>query len=291
MKILLIGANGKLGTALQAVLRPVGQISAYSRTELDITDQGAVSKIIEQDSPDIVLNASAYTNVRGAETDRGTAEAVNATAVGELGSRAARQGAIVIHISTDFVFDGTAHSPYREDDATGPLNVYGSSKLIGERALIESGAACAILRTAWLYDSGPNNFVGVMIARTKAGDPLRVVDDQIGSPTSVPVLAQAIRAMLTRSPDALRRLLTVGPVFHTVCRGRASWFDLALAAIEDAGLSTDGLSPISTDQSGETLKRPANSVLDCSRFEQTFSVRLPHWRAAARSVVASRPQD
>lgn len=285
MRILLVGASGKLGLALQSTLYAAHQVSAYSRTQLDITDDVVLAKALNDCRPDIVINAAAFTNVRGAETDRATAEAVNATAVGKLGALAAGHGTLVIHVSTDFVFDGTAHEPYREDDPTGPLNVYGASKLAGERALIESGADCAILRTAWLFSPGSNNFVGAMIERAKAGDPLRVVNDQIGSPTSVAVLAQSIRSMLTRSPDALRRALTAEPIFHVVCRGEASWFDLAHTALSEAGLSTETLSQISTQQSGETLSRPAYSVLDPGRFERVFSVRLPHWRAAVRGIV------
>ncbi len=285
VKILLIGASGKLGTALPSTLGPLGTISAYSRAQLDLMDEGALGTAIKQSRPDVIVNAAAYTNVRGAETDRATAEAVNATAVGMLGAIAARHGALVVHISTDFVFDGKARRPYREDDETGPLNVYGTSKLAGERALIESGADCAILRTAWLFAPGPNNFVGAMIERTKAGDSLQVVDDQVGSPTSVSVLARSIRSMLAASTNTLRRSLSGGPIFHVVCRGAASWFDLAYAALTDAGLVTEKLTPISTDLSGETLSRPAYSVLDPSRFEQAFSVRFPHWRAAVRGTV------
>lgn len=285
MKLLLFGASGKLGSALKEQLSAIGKLTSFSRTDLDITDGKAVSDAMESCRPNIVVNAAAFTDVRASETHQKDAGAVNAIAVGQLGRVALDCGAIVVHFSTDFVFDGSASDPYQEDAQTSPLNAYGESKLKGEEALIDSGAQCAILRTSWLFAASMNNFVGTMIAKTKSGEPLRVVNDQIGSPTAVPVVAQSVRAMLARPQEALVRELEISPIFHLACRGSASWFDLAQAALSDARLPTNNLTPISTQQSGETLVRPAYSVLHSRRFEQAFSVRLPHWRAALRPIA------
>jgi len=285
MKVLLLGASGKLGSALQAQLSSTATLTAFSRTDLDIANADAVGQAIASLKPDVVVNAAAYTDVRGAESNKETADLINGTAVGMIGRHAADRNAIVVHISTDFVFDGTGDRPYQEDDSPSPLNAYGASKLLGETVLRESGAPHVIIRTAWLFSAGPDNFVNTMIEKAKSGQQLRVVDDQLGSPTAVPVLAQAVNALLRIPASSLARRSEAGQIFHVACRGEASWYQLAHAALSDAGLDTAGLTPISTAQSGETLARPAYSVLDVTRFEQTFSVRMPHWRAAVRPVA------
>lgn len=285
MRLLLLGAGGRLGAALAAELAPGHDLLACPREKLDITDAAAMKDAIGRFAPDVIVNAAAYTDVAGAEKDEAAARTLNADAVGQLGRLAA--GATVVHISTDFVFDGALTRPYVETDQTGPLSVYGATKLAGERALIESRATCAILRTAWLFGPTPPSFVATMIEGAKAGRHLRVVNDQFGSPTSNQVLAMAVRTLLEASSKTLANALAENPVFHLACRGEASWFDLAQAAIAEAGMDPGAVEPISTPQGTPGVRRPAYSMLDSSRFEQTFGIRLPHWRAALRPAARS----
>ena len=287
MRLLLLGAGGRLGTALTPRLEDAHELAAYPRSHLDITDRDALAAVLRHRRPEVILNAAAHTDVAGARSDRDAAFAVNAEAVGRLGEIAREAGALVVHISTDFVFDGRSERPYRETDDPHPLNAYGASKLAGERALIESGAACAILRTAWLYDAASANFVTAMIDAAAQGKTMRVVTGETGSPTAAPALADAIAAMLAHGSAAMARAASSDPVFHAACRGQASRFALARAAVADAGLDPALIEPV-TDRPGDGVARPAFSVLDSARFERAFGLAMPDWRAALAPVARAR---
>lgn len=296
MRVLVTGAGGRLGRALQHALRGHTQVSAFAqvsthaqvsaldRARLNITDPAALDATLARIEPQVIVNTAAWTDVAAAERDPAAASRVNADAVGQLGAAAARSGAFIVHISTDFVFDGRLGRAYREADATGPLNAYGAGKLAGERALLESGAACAILRTAWLYDADTPNFVTAMLDGARHGRALRVVTTETGSPTAAPVLAAAVRLMLLRGLAPLRAAVAGQPLFHVACRGAVSRYDLARAALAEAGLDPAYVEP-QTGPLQTGIVRPAATPLNCARFERTFGVRLPHWRAALRPVA------
>ena len=288
MKILLTGKNGQLGFELQRALAPLGEVVAVGTQDCDLADADALRELVRRVAPDVIVNPAAYTAVDKAESDEATARAVNAVAPAILGEEGAKLGALVLHYSTDYVFDGTAKKPYREDDPTAPLGVYGRSKLAGEHALRASGAQHLILRTAWVYAARGNNFLRTMLRVGAERDEVRVVDDQIGAPTSARRIADATASALEQwlGADATERAGT----YHLTSAGRASWFDFATGIFEHAvarGLiaRVPRVQPIATAEYPTRARRPAYSVLDCSRFENAFGIQLPDWRVGLESVL------
>lgn len=284
MKALITGANGQLGTALVACATDRIEVIPLASAMLDITDRSAVEAAVLAYSPDIVINAAAYTKVDAAEDMPELADRVNRTGVANLALATQRRGARLVQVSTDFVFDGMASRPYRPDAPTAPLNVYGRTKLAGEAA---AGSDALIVRTSWLYSSYGNNFVATMLRLMREQRVLRVVDDQIGTPTSAQSLAGAIWQLVSTD--------LVG-VLHYSDSGVASWYDFAVAIMEEAlaiGLLDRELDvlPIPSSEYPTPARRPHFSVLDKSDTIEALGQAPPHWRANLRDVLEAIKTD
>jgi dTDP-4-dehydrorhamnose reductase len=270
MRVIVLGAGGMLGHDLVATAPEHVRAVALTRADLDITDRTAVAARLRELAPEVIINAAAYTAVDRAESDREATFRVNAEAVGELGSIARTLGSVVVHFSTDYVFDGEARAPYAEDAPANPINVYGASKLAGERALVDSGAEHLLIRTQWLFGLRGRSFPRTMWERATARQPTRVVNDQRGRPTFSPDLARATWVLLERG---VRGLL------HVANGGAATWYDVAAQVFRMAG--TDSfLEPCSTAEYPTSARRPLSSILDLSRFESLGTEPLPSWQDA-----------
>lgn len=284
MKVLIAGAGGQVGRALQATPPPGWHITALDKRALDITRAEAVDETVRRLHPDVVINAAAYTRVDLAEREPDKAHAVNAAGATYLAAAAVAGHARFIHISTDFVFDGRRARPYAPDDAPAPLNVYGRSKLEGERRVLEvcEGAAL-IVRSAWVYSAHGHNFVNTMLRLMRQDSEIRVVFDQVGTPTWAVTLAQAIWAAAARP--------SLAGIYHWTDDGVASWYDFAVAIQEEAqtlGLvpSAVTIRPIVSAEYPAAAVRPAYSVLDKSKTLADFGVPAVHWRRALRLMLA-----
>ena len=269
MKILLSGRTGQLGSELQQQLASLGELVACDRSMMDLSNPQGLALVVRRHRPDLIVNAAAYTAVDRAESEPELAHRVNCEAVGVLAHEARALGAMLVHYSTDFVFDGAAQRPYRESDPTGPLSVYGSSKLAGEQAISAIGGRHLILRTGWVYAARGNNFVLTMLRLAREQPQLRVVDDQFGAPTWSRDLAAATLAALRR-PEPLEGL------FHVAAAGQASRWTVACRVLRLAGVKTP-VTPVATDQFAAPARRPQYSVLDCSRFAQEAGFRIAEW--------------
>lgn len=275
MNLLITGANGQLGNEMR-VLAPQHPEHNYFFTdiaELDITDKQAVKTFVQENRIEAIVNCAAYTNVDRAEEDETTAYRINAEAPQILGEAAQQAGALLIHISTDYVFNGNACLPYRESDSPAPNTAYGRTKLAGEQLLLEACPSALIIRTAWLYSSFGNNFVKTMLRLAKERNTLSVVYDQIGTPTYAADLAQAIYTILPQ----LRNNNTTSPrIFHFTNEGVCSWFDFTKEILHQAKLTTEVL-PIRSEQYQYRTPRPHYSVLDKQKIKDTFAVKVPYW--------------
>lgn len=281
-RILLIGCSGQLGWELRRSLAPLGEVTAASDCgrygpRLDLTDPDGLRTLIRTTAPELILNAAAYTAVDKAETDLERAEAINAQAPGLIGEAAKELGALVVHYSTDFVFDGTASRPYREEEPTGPLGVYGRTKLQGEQALLAATERALVLRTSWVYGLRGQNFLLTMQRLFRERPLVRVVDDQIGSPTWSRHLADVTAQLLSQLWRDDFDLRGRGGVYHVCGAGHTSWYGFARAIWELSGASCQ-LGPIPTSEYPTPARRPAYSVLDTSKLWRTFGLRLPPWR-------------
>lgn len=283
MKVLITGAGGQLGQALQQTAphhAPQGcKVVALSRAQFDLLDQTQTTTTIARERPDLIINAAAYTAVDRAETEQRLAKAVNATAPGTLAAAAQRAGARFIHLSTDFVFDGESSRPYTPEDTPSPLGAYGRTKLEGERAVLHEKPDALILRTAWVYAAGGHNFVRTMLRLMRERDEVRVVADQLGTPTHAASLARAIW-----------RLTEASGIWHWTDAGVASWYDFAVAIGEEAlalGLLDRPVSvvPIATKDYPVPAKRPAMGILDKSKSWARIGV-ANHWRTELRIMLA-----
>lgn len=288
MRALITGADGQLGRELRRSAPEGCELTALAREALDISDGAAVDAAFERWRPQLVLNAAAYTAVDRAEAEREAAWAVNVEGAGHLARGAAATGARLVHLSTDFVFDGTGSRPYRPDDPRAPLGVYGESKLAGERAVAEACPGAAILRTSWVYAAHGRNFVLSMLERMRRGEALRVVADQVGSPSWTGTLAPAVWAL------AARRELA-GP-WHWADAGVASWYDLASAVQEEAlarGLLQRPveIEPIATADYPTPARRPAYSVLDAGATRRELGLRAEWWRRALGRMMETLDRE
>jgi dTDP-4-dehydrorhamnose reductase len=288
VKILVIGRKGQLARGLvEAADTPDVQVVAFGRPDIDLVDEKSVAAAVARERPDAVVNAAAYTAVDAAENQSGPAHAVNALGA-EYVARACAANAIpIIHISTDYVFDGMKDSPYREDDATGPVGAYGRSKLEGERLVAKACERHLILRTAWLHSPWGTNFVKTML-RLAADRPLiKVVDDQRGSPTYVPDLASVVLAVAVRA--AADPAGTRWGVYHAVDGGETTWFGFAREVFRSAsehGLPAAKIAAIATADFPTAARRPANSRLNCDKLHLAFGLELPDWRMGVQDCVA-----
>lgn len=293
MRILLLGANGQVGTELRRSLAPLGEVVAATRdgkladgTGCEVADfdrPETLQPLVARTAPDIVVNAAAHTAVDRAESERDAAFRANAQAPGELAAACATRDALLVHYSTDYVFDGSATRPYREDDPTAPLGVYGTSKLAGEDAIRDSGARHMIFRTAWVYAAHGRNFLLTMLRLGAGRDELRVVADQVGSPTPATHIADTTAAVLAQGTDRTG-------LWHLTCAGQTSWHGFAeaiMAGAVERGLldKAPRVLPIATSDYPTPAARPAFSVLDNTRLQRDFDLPGVDWRSALGRVL------
>jgi len=293
MKILLLGKTGQVGGALTPLLRQLAGSNAdeavvtLGRADVDLSDAAALAQAVQRVQPSLIVNAAAHTAVDRAETEPDIAFAINAVAPGVLAEQAAKLNALLVHYSTDYVFDGSQRTPYRESDPTHPLGVYGESKLAGEQAVQDSGCRHLLLRTSWVYDSTGRNFLTTMLRLAKQHGKLRVVGDQHGSPTSAAMIAEAslqlIRSMLNQ--PAMQ-----GGLYHLTAQGQTTWHGFAQAIMHKAGLDIP-IEAITTADYPTPAKRPAYSVLDSSKLQREFNYRLPDWQQALDALPALSSQQ
>ncbi len=288
MKVLITGAEGQLGRELRMQAPESVTMISAGRSELDITDADQVLAAMQRLSPDAVINAAAYTKVDLAETERDIAYAVNATGAGNLARAAHSTGARFIHVSTDFVFDGRQSSPYTSSDSVNPLSVYGATKEAGEQAVLAAAPESLIVRTAWVYSAHGNNFMNTMLRLMQDRDTLRIVADQVGTPTSTVTLARALLKAL--------ELPELSGILHWTDAGVAGWYDFAVAIMEEGialGLLERPLEllPIRTDQYPTPATRPQYSVLDKQDTWNALNISPVHWRVALRDVMRTRKES
>ena len=286
--ILVTGANGQLGNCLRNAAR--GSRDNYIFTdvaELDITDREAVARMVDEAEIDIIVNCAAYTNVERAESDPATAELLNSTAVRNLADGVKRRGGTLIHISTDYVFGGEPYNvPCREDQKGTPTGVYGLTKLHGEQQIAESGVKAIVLRTAWLYSEYGRNFVKTMLDLTATRKQLNVVFDQTGTPTYAQDLADAIRAIIEGRMYEGRE-----GIYHYSNEGVCSWYDFTKAIAAEAGNTGCDIRPCHTDEFPSPVRRPAYSVLDKTKFKQTFGMSVPYWTDSLKTCIKNLKEN
>ena len=267
--VFITGAGGMLATALEAVLKPVSHVTALTEAQLDITDKQAVLRAVQGIKPGVIINAAAYTAVDRCETDMEKAMLVNGTAVGYLAQAAQVTGARIIHISTDYLFDGRKDGPYTESDEPNPLSVYGRSKLLGEQVLARFTDRYVIVRTQWMYGENGKNFVDTILQLAQQKDELRVVDDQYGSPTYTKDLAAVIRWFVEHSEAD-------GQTFHYSNEGVVSWFGFAREILKLSGTKTK-LIPVDTAAFPRPANRPHNSALDKTKIKRVTNIDIRTW--------------
>ena len=282
MKILVTGANGQLGMSLRKMADQVGHDASWLFTdveELDITDAAAIRAMVAANQIDTIINCAAYTNVDAAEDNEALAEKLNAQAVENLALAMKEAGGLLVHISTDYVFGGEPHNtPCREDLPACPTGAYGRTKLHGEQAILRSGVRHLIIRTSWLYSEYGKNFVKTMLRLTQERPSLKVVFDQVGTPTYAGDLAEAIVKMLERAGQA-------SGVFHYSNEGVCSWYDFAKAIAAYAGHTDCDIQPCHSDEFPSKVVRPAYSVLDKTLVKKTFGLSVPYWTDSLKKCL------
>lgn len=292
MKILLFGGNGQVGTELRRSLAPLGEVVVTTRSGTlpdgspcevaDFDSPATLAALVERIAPDVVVNAAAYTAVDRAEDDVAAAFRANAEAPGVIAAACAARHILLIHYSTDYVFGGSSQRPYREDDPTAPMGIYGASKLAGEQAVRDSGARHFIFRTAWVYAAHGKNFLLTMLRLAKERDELRVVADQVGTPTSAHLIAYA-------TESTIRSQRSSG-LWHLTASGQTSWHGFAQSLLGQAHAlelieRVPGVIPIATTDYPTRAARPAYSVLDNSAFQRDFGIELPDWHEGMVQVL------
>ena len=302
--ILLIGRNGQVGRALCNSLPRLGEVTPLGRGELDLCKPDEIRRTIRSVRPGLIVNAAAYTAVDEAEKEPEMAQAINADAAGVIAEEAEQVGAILVHYSTDYVFDGTKAAPYLEDDSPRPLNVYGGTKLAGEEAIQRSGVPHLILRTGWVHSHAGRNFLLTVLRLATEQEELRIVQDQVGAPTWSRVIAEATVTILSQIyglDDANRFFSRVSGTYHMTAGGQTSWYGFGEAILEESRdrvlgapwfaaatgrrpLITKRVVPIATSEYPTAARRPPYSVLSNALLEHTFGVHLPDWRAQLHSL-------
>ena len=299
VRILLFGKNGQLGWELQRTLAPLGELIALDRRGEeglcgDLANLPGLSDTIEKLRPDIIVNAAAYTAVDKAEQEADSAQQINALAPQCMAQLAAQTGALLVHYSTDYVFDGRAESAYSEDAETGPLNTYGQTKLAGEKAIQQSGCRHLIFRTSWVYAARGKNFMNTMLQLGKSRDALNIVSDQIGAPTPARLVAEI-------TAQSLRNQLACG-LYHLTTSGHTSWhgfareiFRLAREAGEPLSISAENVQPIPSSAYPVAAKRPLNSRLALNKIQQALGIDLPDWQSqlviTLKDYLQERPSE
>lgn len=283
--ILLTGVNGQVGWELRRTLAPLGRVVALDSKGLDLTDADAIRAKVREIAPRLIVNPAAYTAVDKAESEPERARAINGLAPGILAAEAKRCGALLVHYSTDYVFDGTQDRPYREEDAPHPQNVYGATKLEGEEAIRASGARHLIFRTSWVYGRRGGNFLLTMQRLMRERPELNIVADQIGAPTWARLIAEGSALALAQCLSPARGADRPEPwgTYHLTCGGETSWFGFASAIAASTPLETPPrLTAIATSGYPTPAKRPANSRLDNGKLQRVFGLRLPDWPDALK---------
>ena len=306
--ILLTGKSGQLGSELNRLLPKLGEVIAPERNQLDLREPEKIRQVMRNVNPQLVINAAAYTAVDAAETDEANAFAVNAEAPRLLAQEAKKIGVVLVHFSTDYVFDGSKKAPYEETDPTNPINVYGKTKLAGEQAVRSSGVPHLIFRTSWVYATHGRNFLLTMLRLATEREELKIVRDQIGAPTCAADIAAATAKILTNMygrNDGADAFSKACGTYHMTAAGETTWYDFTKAILEEAAHASQDLSwfaaatrgrpllarrivPITTSEYGSRTPRPAYSVLSNSRLTQTFGITLPDWRTQLHQCFASR---
>lgn len=293
-RILITGKNGQVGYELSHLLGSWGELVALDRSQLDLTNRQSLVETVRSVKPNIIINAAAYTAVDKAESEPDLAYAINATAPGVLAEEAKRLKALVIHYSTDYVFDGSKSQPYVEEDKPNPLNTYGHSKLQGEQAIQAVGGMHIILRTSWVYGARGKNFLLTMLRLAKEKKELRIVADQIGAPTWCRTIAQTTAKILssvissefsTQDPGAGVQGSALTGIYHLTSAGQTSWHGFASRILQQAR-STVPVIPITTDQYPLPAQRPKNSLLDHTKLECTWNLVLPSWEKDLKACLA-----
>jgi dTDP-4-dehydrorhamnose reductase len=290
-RILLTGCTGQLGQELQRTLAPLGEVIGVDRKTVDLSQETSIRQRLVEVKPDVIVNAAAYTAVDKAETETELAQAVNAIAPTVMAEEAQRLGATLIHVSTDYVFDGGKNTPYTEDDSPNPIGVYGRTKLEGEEGIRKTCTNHLILRTAWVYGTfGKVNFVKTMLRLFAEREEVRVVADQVGSPTWAADLAQAIATLLSQASQEPAQSSFATGTYHYTNSGVASWYDFAVAICEEAQslgfpLKVQRIVPIATADYPTPAKRPAYSVLSGKKISDLLGSHPPHWRQALRQML------
>ena len=302
VRLLVTGANGQVGWHLQRTLAPMGELLAIDIDQIDLTDLDAVSKTVREFAPNVVVNAAAYTAVDKAENEPDLARAINVAAAARLAKECVPHRTLMVHYSTDYVYDGSKADPYEERDATGPLSVYGQTKLDGDQAIIASGCPHIILRTTWVYDIRGKNFLRTILRLAREREELRIVGDQFGAPTWARMLAQCTAIIVARClehKNAHGNWPESG-VFHLTAGGRTSWAGFAQAILDDyealgdpaaaagefAGpLKANRVVEITTDEYPLPARRPQNSVLSNARIASRFGIVMPDWRTQLRLAL------
>jgi dTDP-4-dehydrorhamnose reductase len=289
----LLGSIGQVGYELQHALKPLGRVTALThecsgKLCADLTQSHALTATVRQLRPNIIINAAAYTYVDRAESEAEQATAINATAPGVLAAEAKSLGALLVHYSTDYVFEGSGDRPWREQDQTKPLNTYGRTKLEGEHKIQDSGCRHLIFRTSWVYAARRKNFIYTVLRLASECESLKMINDQYGAPTEAKLIADttafAIRHCWPQQQDE--------GLYHLAARGEATWFTYAqhiIRVAREAGwpvrVTDDAIHPISSDEFQSAAKRPQNSRLDITRLESTFGLHMPYWRIGVDRVL------
>lgn len=292
MNILLLGNNGQVGFELQRTLAPLGNVTAFDFPDVDFLQLDQLAALVHKHNPAVIVNAAAYTAVDKAESDPVTAHTINGAAVGVLAAQAKQLNALLVHYSTDYVFNGSGTRPWIETDKPQPLSVYGHSKLAGETAIRNSGCNHFILRTSWVYAARGQNFVRTILRLASERDSLSVINDQIGAPTFAGFLSHSTAKMIDFDrANASARAKHLG-TYHITARGEASWHTLASYAVQcalDCGVTLKvtpaRIAAIPTSQYPLPAPRPGNSRMCVDKFEGTFGITCPDWRTDCRSVV------
>ena len=291
MKILLFGRNGQLGSEFQKSLPKLGTVTCLDYEDVDLQDIQALQRVMHELKPNLIVNASAYTAVDRAETQQETAMTINALAPGAMAEWARKSGAVLIHYSTDYVFDGRKGSPYIESDPANPLNVYGKSKLAGEENIKQAGDAYLILRTSWFYSVGGTGFVNKVLEWARKNEKLKIVSDQISNPTWARELAKATFNLVSAHRGNLQDVMKERRgLYHLAGSGYASRYEWTKQILANDPDRTEQLvrsiEPVSSDAFPTPALRPLFSALDCSKFKDTFDLSLPNWRDSLRTAMA-----
>lgn len=285
-RILLFGKNGQLGFEMQKLLSGRAEVTALGKTDVDLADADALRRVLAHYLCDVMINTAAYTDVENAEREQALAQAVNAIAPGIMAEACKKNGALLVHFSTDYVFNGQAHTPYRETDSVDPINAYGCSKLAGEQAIAEQGIAHLIFRTGWVYDLRGKNFLTKLLGWARQQATLRVVTDQVGSPTWSRTLALVTKQALMQDLETLRQ---GSGLYHVAGAGAASRFDFARAVLGQLdgipGIVAQEVHPAKTGEFPSAVTRPAYSVLDSSHFVKVFGVSIPAWQQSLQEAL------